>query len=70
MIIHSAGCDVVCSDAEMLAQKATSQGVLVLYHEWPELWHNFHMSSGLLEEGEEALKEIYRFINDRADSKF
>ncbi len=62
MLIHSAGCDVFQSDSEMLFEKATRQGVAIHYRNWPELWHNFHMSRSILDEGVEALQEIYNFF--------
>lgn len=65
MLIHGSDYDIFLSDSVRLAEKALKAGVDVTLKVWEKMWHNFHMSAGLLPEGRAALREIYSFINEK-----
>lgn len=63
MLIHGSGDDVFLSDSINLAEKAQEYGVNVSMKIWDELWHVFHVTADIVPEAQEALNEIYEFIN-------
>lgn len=54
--------EVLLSDAERLAQRASEAGIDVDYKVWPGLWHVFQATARLVPEGRESIQELGRFV--------
>ena len=63
MLIHGSEYDVFLDDSINLVKKADENGVNVTIKIWKELWHVFHVAADIVPEGQQALNEIYKFIN-------
>jgi monoterpene epsilon-lactone hydrolase len=54
--------EVLLSDAQRLARRATEAGVEVDFKVWPGLWHVFQGAARLVPEGQESIEELGRFV--------
>lgn len=64
MWIHVGDHEVLLSDAERLAQRATLAGVEVDFKVWPGLWHVFQSSARLVPEAKDSIRELGRFVRE------
>jgi cation diffusion facilitator CzcD-associated flavoprotein CzcO/acetyl esterase/lipase len=62
--------DLLLSDSDGLAERASAAGVSVDYRRYPRMWHAFQLAAGSLQEADEAIEEVgaavRRFWGDRA----
>jgi epsilon-lactone hydrolase len=58
MLIHAGGNEMLLSDARALAARAAGAGVEVELRVFDELWHDFHVYTGMLAEADDALAEM------------
>jgi acetyl esterase/lipase len=56
--------EVLLSDAERLAQRASDAGVPVDFKVWPGLWHVFQGAARLVPEAGESIAELGRFVRE------
>ena len=57
--------EVLLSDAQGLARRATDAGVDVDFKVWPGLWHVFQGAARMVPEARASLAELGRFVRDR-----
>jgi acetyl esterase/lipase len=57
--------EVLYSDAEMLAEKAQRFGVEVVFEEWKDMVHVWHLFYPMLTAGREAMYKIGKFIIEK-----
>jgi acetyl esterase/lipase len=62
MLIHVGEDEVLLSDSERLAEKATAAGVDVTLEVWPEMVHVWHAMAGLFEEADAAIHGVAEFL--------
>lgn len=59
--------EVLLSDSERFAEKATAAGVDVELRVWPEMFHVWHACVGLFQEAADAIDEMVEFVRPRID---
>lgn len=59
IVLHSAGDDPLCVDADMIEKAAAEAGTgLVDHRRFDGLWHDFHLQAGVLAEADEAITDM------------
>ena len=64
ILIHAGGNEILLSDARALAARAAGAGVEVELRVFDELWHDFHVHTGMLAEADDALAEMGAWLAD------
>ena len=64
LLIHVGEREILFSDAQMLAETAKKYGVRVVFEEWPEMVHVWHMFYKQLTEARLALTKIGVFVQE------
>jgi len=64
LLIQVGDDEVLLDDSTRLAAAAEQAGVHVDLQIWPHLWHVWHLYSGLVPEGDEAMRVIAAFVGD------
>ena len=64
LLIHVGEREILFSDAQMLAETAKKYGVRVVFEEWPEMVHVWHMFYKQLTEARLALTKIGTFVQE------
>lgn len=62
MWIQAGDHEILLSDAERLARRATEAGVEVDFKVWPGMWHVFQAAAMVVPEGKTSIEELGRFI--------
>jgi acetyl esterase/lipase len=57
--------EVLLSDSQRFAEKATDAGVHVELRVWPEMFHVWHACAGLFQEAADAIDEMVEFVRPR-----
>ncbi len=57
--------EVLLSDAERLAERASRADVHTEFKVWPGMWHVFQSAARLVPEGRESLEDLGRFVRER-----
>ena len=57
--------EVLLSDSQRFAEKATDAGVHVDLRVWPEMFHVWHACAGLFQEAADAIDEMVEFVRPR-----
>ena len=57
--------EVLLSDSQRFAEKATDAGVHVELRVWPEMFHVWHACAGLFQEAADAIDEMVEFVKPR-----
>ena len=61
IVLHSAGDDPLCIDADKIEKAAAEAGSgLVDHRRFDGLWHDFHLQAGVLAEADEAISDWAR----------
>jgi epsilon-lactone hydrolase len=60
--VQVGGDEVLLSDALGLGERAKAAGVDVTVEEWPDMVHVWHWFLGMLDEAEQAIDRIGRFV--------
>ncbi|WP_394826709.1 alpha/beta hydrolase [Pendulispora albinea] len=68
MLIQVGEREVLFSDADRLAKKARADGVEVIFEEWPEMVHVWHLYFHMLGAGREAITRVGDFIYAKTGS--
>ena len=68
LLIHVGDEEVLLSDSQRFAEKATAAGVSVDLQVWPEMFHVWHACVGLFEEATAAIDNIAEFIHQRFEA--
>jgi monoterpene epsilon-lactone hydrolase len=59
IVLHSAGDDPLCIDADKIEKAAAEAGTgLVEHRRFDDLWHDFHLQAGVLAEADEAINDM------------
>jgi len=59
IVLHSAGDDPLCIDADKIEKAAAEAGSgLVEHRRFDGLWHDFHLQAGVLAEADEAISDM------------
>lgn len=58
LIMHSAGDDLLATDADRLDARARAAGARLEHRKYPGLWHDFHSLTGLLSAADEAVAAL------------
>ena len=59
IVLHSAGDDPLCIDADRIEKAAAEAGTgLVEHRRFDDLWHDFHLQAGVLAEADEAINHM------------
>jgi acetyl esterase/lipase len=64
LLVQVGGDEVLLSDAERLAERATAAGVCARLRVWPEMWHVWHGWAAVLPEGQAAIAEAGAFLRE------
>lgn len=64
LLLQVGGADAMKGDAVMLKERLREQGVEVQFELWPDMIHLWHLFSGRLEEGAQALDKAGTFLAD------
>ena len=62
ILVHAAGTDILCPDAERFAARAREAGTEVDLKVFDGLWHDFHAQSGALPAADAAIGEAGEFL--------
>lgn len=62
MLIHAGANEMLLSEAQELTRRAKAAGVDAALHVFDDLWHDFHLHTGMLREADEALAELGEFL--------
>ena len=65
MLIQTGSRDMLRSDAESLAERATAAGAEVRLEVAQGLWHDYHLHAGMLREADEAVAHLGSFLAAR-----
>jgi acetyl esterase/lipase len=65
MLIQTGSRDMLRSDAESLAERATAAGAEVRLEVAQGLWHDYHLHAGMLREADEAVARLGSFLAAR-----
>ena len=65
LLIQVGGEEVLLSDSQRFAEKATDAGVHVELRVWPEMFHVWHACAGLFQEAADAIDEMVEFVRPR-----
>ena len=65
LLIQVGGEEVLLSDSQRFAEKATDAGVHVELRVWPEMFHVWHACVGLFQEAADAIDEMVEFVKPR-----
>ena len=65
LLIQVGGEEVLLSDSQRFAEKATDAGVHVDLRVWPEMFHVWHACAGLFQEAADAIDEMVEFVRPR-----
>ncbi|WP_206428565.1 alpha/beta hydrolase [Mycolicibacterium stellerae] len=57
IVLHSAGDDPLCIDADRI-EKAAAEAGAVEHRRFDDLWHDFHLQAGVLAEADEAINDM------------
>jgi epsilon-lactone hydrolase len=68
LLIQVGDQEILLSDAQRLAEKATAAGVDVTLEVWPELWHVFQALTAILPEAVEAMGHVGSFLKEKLDA--
>lgn len=63
MLIHVGDDEMLLSDSERLAEKASAAGVSVTLEIWPEMIHVWHTFVGLFPEAQDGINRIAEFFS-------
>ncbi len=63
MLIHVGDDEMLLSDSQRLAEKASAAGVLVTLEVWPEMIHVWHTFVGLFPEAQDGINRIAEFLS-------
>ena len=63
MLIHGGDDEMLLSDSQRLAEKASAAGVLVTLEVWPEMIHVWHTFVGLFPEAQDGINRIAEFLS-------
>ena len=63
--IQVGDCEILLSDAQRLAERASADGVNVEFKVWPGLWHVFQTAARYVPEGRQSLEELSVFLRKR-----
>lgn len=63
MLIHVGDDEMLLSDSERLAEKASAAGVSVTLEVWPEMIHVWHTFVGLFPEAQDGINRIAEFFS-------
>ena len=59
IVLHSAGDDPLCIDADKIEKAVAEAGTgLVEHRRFDDLWHDFHLQAGVLAEADEAINDM------------
>ena len=59
IVLHSAGDDPLCIDADKIEKAAAEAGTgFVEHRRFDDLWHDFHLQAGVLAEADEAINDM------------
>ena len=59
IVLHSAGDDPLCVDADKIEKAAAEAGTgLVEHRRFDDLWHDFHLQAGVLAEADQAINDM------------
>jgi acetyl esterase/lipase len=59
MVLHSAGDDPLCIDADKIEKAAADAGTgLVEHRRFDGLWHDFHLHAGVLAHADVAISDM------------
>lgn len=61
--------EILRSDAERLAERASEAGVDVHFKVWPGLWHVFQATARLVPEARESIEQLARFLKGHLGSR-
>jgi epsilon-lactone hydrolase len=61
--------EILYSDSEALANKATALGLDVTFEEWPDMVHVWHLHYPRLSTGREAIDRIGQFVRDKTGGR-
>jgi monoterpene epsilon-lactone hydrolase len=61
--------EILFSDAEALASKASASGVEVVFEEWPDMVHVWHLHHTRLGEARQAIARLGQFVIDRTEMR-
>jgi epsilon-lactone hydrolase len=64
LLLQVGGDEVLLSDAERLAERATAAGVPNRLRVWPAMWHVWHGWAAVLPEGQDAIAEAGAFLRE------
>jgi monoterpene epsilon-lactone hydrolase len=63
--IQVGDCEILLSDAQRLAERASEDGVDVEFKVWPGLWHVFQAAARYVPEGRQSFEELSVFLRKR-----
>ncbi len=58
--------EILLAECRAFAERAARVRVPVMVEEWPNMFHVWHMTAGLLPEGRQAIRRIGRFVREVA----
>ena len=59
IVLHSAGDDPLCIDADKIEKAAAEAGTGIVEHRrFDDLWHDFHLQVSVLAEADEAINDL------------
>jgi len=67
MWIHVGDHEVLLSDAQRLADRASDAGVDVHFRVWPGMWHVFQAAARFVPEARESLEDLASFLRGRRE---
>ena len=62
VVIHAADDEVLLDDARLVAEAIESAGGTLEFRTWPEAFHVFHATAGLVPEADEAVAAMGAFL--------
>lgn len=65
LLIQVGGRECLLDDSTRVAERAKAAGVNVSLDVWEEMIHVWHLFSGVLPEGQQAIEKIGQFVRDR-----
>ena len=63
LLIQVGSAETLLDDSARLAEAAKAAGVSVKYETWEDMFHGWHMSAHILDEGRKAIESIGRYCD-------
>ena len=63
LLIQVGSAETLLDDSARLAEAAKAAGVIVEYEAWEDMFHGWHMSAHILDEGQQAIESIGRYCD-------